>query len=96
MLDPKFLLLDEPLGALDPLIRFDLQTDLKEVFKQLKKTVILVTHDMNEAAYFGDSIVLMKEGEVVQVGEIKNFIESPANNFVRKFITAQRNIFDFK
>lgn len=96
MLDPKFLLLDEPLGALDPLIRYDLQTDLKEIFKQLKKTVILVTHDMNEAAYLGDNIVLMKEGEVVQFGDIKNFIESPTNDFVRKFITAQRNIFDFK
>ena len=73
MLEPKFLLLDEPLGALDPLIRFDLQTDLKEIFKQLKKTVILVTHDMNEAAYLGDSIVLMRNGEVVQVGGIKKF-----------------------
>jgi osmoprotectant transport system ATP-binding protein len=96
MLNPKFLLLDEPLGALDPLIRFDLQADLREIFKQLKKTVILVTHDMNEAAYLGDSIVLMKEGEVVQVGNIKNFIESPTNDFVKKFITAQRSIFDFE
>ena len=96
MLDPKFLLLDEPLGALDPLIRFDLQTDLKEIFKQLKKTVILVTHDMNEAAYLGDSIVLMKEGEIVQVGDIKNFIENPQNDFVKRFVTSQRNIFDIK
>ena len=96
MLDPKFLLLDEPLGALDPLIRFDLQTDLKGIFKQLKKTVILVTHDMNEAAYLGDSIVLMKEGEIVQIGDIKDFIENPQNDFVKKFISAQRSIFDFK
>ena len=96
MLDPKFLLLDEPLGALDPLIRFDLQTDLKEIFKQLKKTVILVTHDMNEAAYLGDSIVLMKEGEIIQTGDIRNFIENPKNDFVKRFVTSQRNIFDIK
>jgi osmoprotectant transport system ATP-binding protein len=96
MLDPKFLLLDEPLGALDPLIRFDLQTDLKEIFKRLKKTVIMVTHDLNEAAYLGDSIVLMRNGEVVQVGEIKSFIECPKNDFVKKFISAQRSMLDFK
>ena len=96
MLDPKFLLLDEPLGALDPLIRFDLQTDLKEIFKQLEKTVILVTHDMNEAAYLGDSIVLMKEGEIIQTGDIRNFIENPKNDFVKRFVTSQRNIFDIK
>ncbi len=51
MLDPEFLLLDEPLGALDPLIRFDLQNDLKEIFRTLNKTVILVTHDLNEAVF---------------------------------------------
>jgi osmoprotectant transport system ATP-binding protein len=96
MLDPKFLLLDEPLGALDPLIRFDLQTDLKEIFKRLKKTVIMVTHDLNEAAYLGDSIVLMRNGEVVQVGEIKSFIECPKNDFVKKFISAQRSMLDLK
>ena len=90
MLDPEFLLLDEPLGALDPLIRYDLQTDLKNIFKELKKTVLMVTHDLNEAAYFGDTIVLMREGEIVQSGKIKELINHPADEFVSKFITAQR------
>jgi len=57
ILDPDTLLLDEPLGALDPLIRFELQNDLKEVFHTLGKTVVMVTHDIGEAGYFGDSIV---------------------------------------
>lgn len=96
MLDPKFLLLDEPLGSLDPLIRFELQADLKEIFKLLKKTVVMVTHDMNEAAYLGDSIVLMKDGEIVQTGSIKNFVEKPKCDFVEKFINAQRSPHDFK
>lgn len=90
MLDPEFLLLDEPLGALDPLIRYDLQTDLKNIFKELKKTVLMVTHDLSEAVYFGDIIVLMKEGEIIQTGNIKNLVDNPANEFVSRFITAQR------
>ncbi|HVO72454.1 MAG TPA: ATP-binding cassette domain-containing protein, partial [Ignavibacteriaceae bacterium] len=62
MLDPQVLLLDEPLGSLDPLIRFELQNDLKEIFRNLKKTVVMVTHDLSEAAFFADKMVLMKEG----------------------------------
>ena len=51
---------------------------------------------MNEAAYLGDSIVLMKEGEIIQTGDIRNFIENPKNDFVKRFVTSQRNIFDIK
>lgn len=91
MLDPKFLLFDEPLAALDPLIRFDLQEDLKEIFRSLKKTVLLVTHDLSEAVFFGDIIVLMKEGKIVQQGTINDFINSPTNEFVTRFIKAQRS-----
>ena len=83
MLDPKILLLDEPLGALDPLIRFDLQEDLK-------KTVILVTHDLSEAGFFGDKIVLFMKGRIIQTGSIEDLIKKPNNEFVTKFITAQR------
>jgi len=90
MLDPEFLLLDEPLGALDPLIRFDLQEDLKEIFRDLKKTVLLVTHDLNEAAFFGDKVVLMREGTIVQAGTITNLVKNPVDDFVSKFIKAQR------
>ena len=91
MLNPEFLLFDEPLGALDPLIRFDLQNDLNEIFISLKKTVILVTHDLNEAVFFGDKILLMKEGSLIQQGTITDFINSPAEPFVTKFIKSQRS-----
>jgi osmoprotectant transport system ATP-binding protein len=91
MLNPEFLLLDEPLAALDPLIRYDLQGDLKEIFHSLKKTVLLVTHDLNEAVFFGDTIVLMREGEIIQKGKINDFTNSPSNEFVTKFIKAQRS-----
>ena len=91
MLNPEFLLFDEPLGALDPLIRFDLQNDLKEIFKSLNKTVILVTHDLNEAVFFGDKILLMKEGSLIQQGTITDFIDNPSEPFVTKFIKSQRS-----
>jgi len=91
MLDPELLLLDEPLGALDPLIRYDLQKDLKEIFIDLKKTVFMVTHDLNEAVFFADEIILMRDGSIVQTGKINEFIESPADPFVTKFINAQRS-----
>ena len=91
MLDPDVLLLDEPLGALDPLIRADLQTDLKRVFQTLKKTVVLVTHDMGEAAFFGDLIVLLREGRIVQTGTVEELVNAPADPFVTHFINAQRS-----
>jgi osmoprotectant transport system ATP-binding protein len=91
MLNPEFLLLDEPLAALDPLIRYDLQGDLKEIFQSLRKTVLLVTHDLNEAVFFGDTIVLMREGEIIQKGKINDFTNSPSDEFVTKFIKAQRS-----
>jgi osmoprotectant transport system ATP-binding protein len=92
MLSPELLLLDEPLGALDPLVRAALQKDLKEIFHQLKQTAILVTHDLAEAAYLGDEIVLMNEGRVVQRGTLEQLHEQPASSFVSDFITAQRSV----
>lgn len=94
MLDPEWVLLDEPLGALDPITRRALQTELREIFARLKKTVILVTHDMGEAAYFGEAIVLMREGKVVQRGTARELLESPAEPFVSEFIRAQRSPLD--
>jgi osmoprotectant transport system ATP-binding protein len=90
MLSPELLLLDEPLGALDPLVRAALQKDLKEIFQRLKQTAILVTHDLAEAAYLGDEIVLMNEGRVVQRGTIADLQSNPTSDFVTEFITAQR------
>jgi len=90
MLDPAVLLLDEPMAALDPLIRFDLQQDLRTIFQELKRTVVLVTHDMGEAGFFGDRVVLLGEGRIVQQGSFDELLRSPASDFVRKFINAQR------
>jgi osmoprotectant transport system ATP-binding protein len=92
MLSPELLLLDEPLGALDPLVRAALQKDLKEIFARLNQTAILVTHDLAEAAYLGDEIVLMSEGRVVQRGTLADLRDKPANTFVTDFITAQRSV----
>ncbi len=92
MLSPELLLLDEPLGALDPLVRASLQKDLKEIFTRLGQTVIFVTHDLAEAVYFADGIVLMNEGRIVQKGTITDLRERPADPFVSEFINAQRGI----
>jgi len=90
MLDPELLLLDEPLGALDPMIRYELQRELKSIFAQLGKTVIMVTHDIAEAAFFGRTLVLMRDGHIVQTGSFNMLAQNPAEPFVEKFITAQR------
>jgi sulfate transport system ATP-binding protein len=90
MLDPPLLLLDEPLGALDPITRYELQDELKSIFRELGKTVVLVTHDMGEAAWFGDDIVMMREGRVVQRGTIEDLVERPAEPYVVEFLRAQR------
>jgi osmoprotectant transport system ATP-binding protein len=91
MLSPEVLLLDEPLGALDPLVRSSLQKDLKEIFARLKQTAVLVTHDMGEAAYLADEIVLMNEGRIVQRGTVVDLRDHPASAFVSEFINAQRS-----
>ena len=92
MLSPELLLLDEPLGALDPLVRSALQKDLKEIFTRLKQTALLVTHDLAEAAYLGDEIVLMNEGRIVQEGSLQDLQQNPASDFVTEFINAQRSL----
>lgn len=91
MLDPDILLLDEPLVALDPLIRFELQVDLRKVFQALSKTVAMVTHDIGEAGFFGDEIVLLKSGRIVQKGTLIDLVQTPAEPFVTRFINAQRS-----
>ena len=92
MLSPELLLLDEPLGALDPLVRAALQKDLKEVFTRLRQSALFVTHDLAEAVYFGDQIVLMNEGRIVQQGSLADLRERPAGVFVSEFINAQRGL----
>ena len=91
MLDPQLLLLDEPLGALDPLIRSELQGELRDIFRSLGKTVVLVTHDLGEAAYLGDRLVLLQAGQVVQEGSFDDLVNRPTDPFVSKFVNAQRS-----
>ena len=90
MLDPSVLLLDEPLGALDPITRFELQEDLRDAFARLRKTVVLVTHDLAEAAFFAARIVLLRDGIVVQEGTLTELIQAPRDAFVTRFVRAQR------
>ncbi|MGE3180972.1 MAG: ATP-binding cassette domain-containing protein [Phycisphaerae bacterium] len=91
VLDPAILLLDEPLGALDPIIRSDLQVQLKNIFSRLGKTVVIVTHDLSEAAHFADDIVLMRNGTIAQRGTIADLTEQPADEFVATFIASQHS-----
>jgi osmoprotectant transport system ATP-binding protein len=90
-LDPDLILLDEPMGALDPLIRSELQNQLREIFDLLKKTVLLVTHDIAEAGFLAQRLILLKGGRVQQDGDLRDLAERPANDFVRSFLNAQRS-----
>jgi osmoprotectant transport system ATP-binding protein len=90
MLDPPILIFDEPMGALDPLVRYHLQEDLRAIFRDLDKTVLLVTHDMGEAAFLAEEIALLKDGRVVQQGSYQDLVDSPADPFVSEFLRAQR------
>ncbi len=94
MFNPDVLLMDEPLGSLDPMIRSDLQTDLKTIFQTLRKTVVLVTHDISEAAFLGDIMVLLRDGQIIQRGTLEEMVRSPSDPFVTRFINAQRNFPD--
>ena len=89
MLDPPLLLLDEPLGALDPLVRAELQAHLRRIFQELGKTVLMVTHDIREAVVFGTTISLMTQGRVVQQGTFADLLGRPADPFVTEFMSAQ-------
>ena len=89
MLKPAILLLDEPMGALDPMVRAGLLVDLKALFERLNTTVILVTHDLSEAARLGDWIVLLRAGKIVQQGRFAEFSLDPAEPFVSEFFHAQ-------
>jgi osmoprotectant transport system ATP-binding protein len=88
-LNPRILLLDEPLGSLDPLIRAGLQRDLHEVFERTGATVLLVTHDLVEASRLADRICVMNAGRIVQRGRFAEIVEQPADEFVREFINSQ-------
>ncbi|PJZ17865.1 glycine betaine/L-proline ABC transporter ATP-binding protein, partial [Bacillus cereus] len=84
--DPDVLLMDESFSALDPLIRKEMQDELLELQDKMEKTIIFITHDLDEALRIGDRIALMKDGEVVQIGTPEEIMMSPANEFVEKFV----------
>jgi osmoprotectant transport system ATP-binding protein len=84
--DPQILLMDEPFSALDPLSREGLQKDIRKLQQKIKKTIVFVTHDIDEATALGDRVCLMKAGEIVQVDTPQNLILEPKDSFVRSFI----------
>lgn len=92
MLDPPVLLLDEPLGSLDPIIRHALQAQMRGLFERLGKTVVMVTHDVAEAAYLADTLVLLRDGRVVQTGTARELLDAPVEPFVTDFLHAQRSL----
>src|SRR4030095_5846188 len=89
VLDPPVLLLDEPLGALDPIVRADLQSELRRIFSTLGKPVVLVTHDVREAAVLGSTITLLRAGRIVQQGSLDDLARRPAEPFVTEFVAPQ-------
>jgi osmoprotectant transport system ATP-binding protein len=88
-LSPHVLLLDEPLGALDPMVRAGLQRDLKAVFARTGATVLLVTHDLVEASWFADRVCVLEGGRIVQHGSFADIVQRPASEFVREFVNSQ-------
>ena len=84
--DPDILLMDEAFSALDPLIRRDMQDELIEMQKTMNKTIIFITHDLNESLRLGNRIAIMKDGEVVQVGTGEEILSNPANDYVKRFV----------
>ena len=84
--DADLLLMDESFSALDPLIRRDMQDQLLELQKRLKKTIVFITHDLNEAMRLGDRIAVMRDGRIVQIGTAEDILVRPANDYVASFV----------
>lgn len=84
--DPEIILMDEPFSALDPLIRRDMHTELLDLQIKLKKTIIFITHDVNEAFKLGDRVAVLKEGEIVQIGTPEEILENPVDDYIKNFI----------
>lgn len=93
--DPELILMDEPFGALDPITREVLQDELLKLKRELKKTIIFVTHDIHEAMKMGDRVAIMKQGRLVQVAEPLTLLSRPADNFVRDFVGADNVLSQF-
>ncbi len=92
MLDPDVVLLDEPLSALDPVTRLRLASELRDIFARLGKTVVMVTHSLREARFFGGRAVLMRDGRIVQQGPIEELEHAPVDDFVAEFLAAEATL----
>ncbi|QOV12444.1 ABC transporter ATP-binding protein [Viridibacillus arvi] len=92
--DPEVILMDEPFSALDPISRTKLQDDLLNLQRTIKKTIVFVSHDMQEALKLGDRICVMKDGKIVQLGTPQEIMQNPANDFVREFIGLNQDFED--
>jgi osmoprotectant transport system ATP-binding protein len=90
--DPPLILMDEPFGALDPITRDSLQEEFKSLQQRLEKTIVFVTHDMDEAIKLADKIVIMRQGKIVQIGSPEEILRDPADEFVEEFIGKDRLI----
>ena len=89
--DPNILLMDEPFGAVDPIVRSELQTETLRLQRDLDKTVVFVTHDIDEAFLLGDQVVILEKGaHIAQVGTPSEIIENPASDFVAEFVGVER------
>jgi glycine betaine/proline transport system ATP-binding protein len=86
--DPDVLLMDEPFSALDPLVRSDMQFELLSIQKKLNKTVVFITHDINEAFKLGNTVAIMKDGEIIQIDTPEGMTSNPANDYVENFINS--------
>lgn len=84
--DPDILLMDEPFSALDPLIRRDMQLELLELQSKLKKTIVFITHDINEAFKLGDRVAVMRDGSIVQIGTPEEILNNPSNEYIEDFV----------
>ena len=84
--DPDILLMDEPFSALDPLIRREMQLELLDMQAKLKKTIIFITHDVNEAFKLGDRVAVMRDGRIVQIGTSEDILENPSNEYIEDFV----------
>src|SRR5699024_843723 len=90
--DPDIILMDEPFSALDPLSREKLQNDMKDLHKKINKTIVFVTHDIQEAFKLADRVCIMKKGEMVQVGTPEEISSQPANDFVQDFVGSTKQV----
>ena len=90
--DPDILLMDEPFGAIDPINRSKLHDSFLEIQKKIKKTIVFVTHDINEAIKLGDNLIILRNGRLIQEGEIKSVLKSPKNDFVKSLLGEDRNL----